>query len=70
MTRPARWWLLSDLHLGITDDDPRRPGKVLPEFLRREVLAACPRLPIGIRTLCGTTCSPMSAAIWAVPAGS
>ena len=40
MSRPARWWLLSDLHLGMTDQDPRRPGEVLPEFLRREVLAA------------------------------
>jgi UDP-2,3-diacylglucosamine pyrophosphatase LpxH len=36
----ARWWLLSDLHLGVADDDLRRPGKVLPEFLQREVLAA------------------------------
>jgi UDP-2,3-diacylglucosamine pyrophosphatase LpxH len=35
-----RWWLLSDLHLGVSDDDPRCPGRVLPEFLRREVLAA------------------------------
>ncbi|MGY4542493.1 UDP-2,3-diacylglucosamine pyrophosphatase LpxH [Arthrobacter sp. UYNi723] len=40
MSRPARWWLLSDLHLGVSDDDPRCPGKVLPDFLRREVLAA------------------------------
>ncbi|MDI3211880.1 hypothetical protein [Arthrobacter sp. AL12] len=40
MSRPARWWLLSDLHLGMTDQDPRCPGEVLPEFLRREVLAA------------------------------
>jgi UDP-2,3-diacylglucosamine pyrophosphatase LpxH len=40
MSRPARWRLLSDLHLGMTDDDPRRPGRVLPDFLRREVLAA------------------------------
>lgn len=40
MSRAARWWLLSDLHLNVSDDDPRRPGRVLPEFLRREVLAA------------------------------
>ncbi|WP_077490254.1 hypothetical protein [Sinomonas mesophila] len=40
MSRAARWWLLSDLHLGAFDDDPRRPGRVLSEFLRREVLAA------------------------------
>ena len=40
VSRAARWWLLSDLHLGVSDDDPRRPGRVLPEFLRREVLAA------------------------------
>lgn len=40
MNHPARWWLLSDLHLGISDEDPRRPGSRLPEFLRREVLAA------------------------------
>lgn len=40
MSRAARWWLLSDLHLGVSDDDPRCPGRVLPEFLRREVLAA------------------------------
>ncbi|MHA7263343.1 hypothetical protein ACX80W_09105 [Arthrobacter sp. TMN-37] len=38
MSRAARWWLLSDLHLGASDDDPRSPGRVLPEFLRREVL--------------------------------
>ena len=36
----ARWWLLSDVHLGVSDDDPRRPGRVLSEFLRREVLTA------------------------------
>jgi UDP-2,3-diacylglucosamine pyrophosphatase LpxH len=36
----ARWWLLSDLHLGVSEEDPRCPGRVLPEFLRREVLAA------------------------------
>ncbi|WP_104137663.1 hypothetical protein [Arthrobacter sp. ZGTC131] len=40
MSRAARWWLLSDLHLGVSDDDPRCPGRVLAEFLRREVLAA------------------------------
>jgi len=40
MNRPARWWLLSDLHLGASDEDPRHPGKALPEFLHREVLAA------------------------------
>ncbi|MDP9984861.1 metallophosphoesterase superfamily enzyme, partial [Pseudarthrobacter oxydans] len=36
MNRAARWWLLSDLHLGISDEDPRRPGSMLPEFLHRE----------------------------------
>lgn len=36
MNRAARWWLLSDLHLGISDEDPRRQGSMLPEFLRRE----------------------------------
>ncbi len=40
MSGTARWWLLSDLHLGVADDDPRRPGRVLGEFLRREVLVA------------------------------
>ncbi|OUM40218.1 metallophosphoesterase family protein [Arthrobacter sedimenti] len=40
MSGAARWWLVSDLHLGVSDDDPRSPGKVLPEFLRGEVLAA------------------------------
>jgi len=40
VNRAARWWLLSDLHMGVFDDDPRCPGRVLPEFLRREVLAA------------------------------
>ncbi|TLM84191.1 hypothetical protein [Pseudarthrobacter sp. NamE5] len=40
MNRAVRWLLLSDLHLGISEEDPRRPGKVLPGFLRREVLAA------------------------------
>ena len=39
MSSPAQWWLLSDLHLGELDDDPRSPGSVLPQFLRREVLA-------------------------------
>ncbi|MUU71592.1 hypothetical protein [Pseudarthrobacter sp. GA104] len=39
MNGAARWWLLSDLHLGVSDDDPRRPSAVLPGFLRREVLA-------------------------------
>ena len=34
MSRTARWWLLSDLHLGVPDNDPRRPGTALPEFLR------------------------------------
>ncbi len=38
--RAGQWWLLSDLHLGLTDDDPRCPGRVLPQFLCREVLAA------------------------------
>ena len=40
MSRAARWWLVSDLHLDASDDDPRRPGRELPGFLRREVLAA------------------------------
>ncbi|MFC7847423.1 hypothetical protein ACFUTU_02990 [Arthrobacter sp. NPDC057388] len=39
MSRAARWRLLSDLHLNVSDDDPRHPGRVLAEFLRREVLA-------------------------------
>lgn len=43
MSSAARWWLLSDLHLGMSDDDPRNPGKVLPEFLRRKVLPASGR---------------------------
>jgi len=38
--RAGQWWLLSDLHLGMSDDDPRSPGSVLPAFLCREVLAA------------------------------
>lgn len=37
MNRSAQWRLLSDVHLGLTDDDPRHPGKVLPEFLDGEV---------------------------------
>jgi UDP-2,3-diacylglucosamine pyrophosphatase LpxH len=40
MSPAAQWWLLSDLHLGISDEDPRHPGRKLPGFLRREVLAA------------------------------
>lgn len=40
MSGTARWWLLSDLHLGVSDDDVRRPGRVLADFLSREVLAA------------------------------
>ena len=40
VSHAARWWLLSDLHLGATDDDPRCPGRMLPQFLCREVLAA------------------------------
>ncbi len=43
MSSGARWWLLSDLHLGVSDDDPRSPGRMLAEFLRREVLAASDR---------------------------
>ncbi|MFE5838095.1 hypothetical protein [Arthrobacter sp. NPDC056493] len=38
--RAGQWWLVSDLHLGMSDDDPRCPGSVLPQFLCREVLAA------------------------------
>lgn len=38
MSRAAQWWLLSDLHLGMSDDDPRQPGRALPGFLRGEVL--------------------------------
>ena len=33
MNHPARWWLLSDLHLGMSDDDPRHPGSTLPEYV-------------------------------------
>jgi UDP-2,3-diacylglucosamine pyrophosphatase LpxH len=40
VSRAARWWLLSDLHLGALDEDPRCPGRMLPEFLGSEVLAA------------------------------
>ncbi|WP_159617741.1 hypothetical protein [Arthrobacter zhaoguopingii] len=40
MSSGARWWLLSDLHLGVSDDDPRSPGRMLAEFLRREVPAS------------------------------
>jgi UDP-2,3-diacylglucosamine pyrophosphatase LpxH len=40
VSRAVRWWLLSDLHLGVSDEDARRPGRVLAEFVRREVLAA------------------------------
>jgi UDP-2,3-diacylglucosamine pyrophosphatase LpxH len=36
----GQWWLVSDLHLGMSDDDIRWPGKVLPDFLCREVLTA------------------------------
>ncbi|MET0915051.1 MAG: hypothetical protein ABWY81_02510 [Jiangellaceae bacterium] len=40
MSPPTQWRLLSDLHLGASDEDPRHPGSTLPEFLHREVLAA------------------------------
>ncbi|MBX7445738.1 MULTISPECIES: hypothetical protein [unclassified Arthrobacter] len=40
MSSAARWWLLSDLHLGLSDDDPRNPGKILPEFLAGKVFPA------------------------------
>ncbi|WP_115788317.1 hypothetical protein [Arthrobacter silvisoli] len=40
MSRVARWWLLSDLHLGVADDDPRGAGSALSGFLQREVLPA------------------------------
>ncbi|MDQ0662310.1 UDP-2,3-diacylglucosamine pyrophosphatase LpxH [Arthrobacter ulcerisalmonis] len=40
MSRAARWVLLSDLHLDVSDDDPRHPGRVLPEFIGREVRPA------------------------------
>jgi UDP-2,3-diacylglucosamine pyrophosphatase LpxH len=36
----ARWWLLSDVHLGKSYDDTRCPGRAMSDFLRREVLAA------------------------------
>jgi UDP-2,3-diacylglucosamine pyrophosphatase LpxH len=45
MSGGARWLFLSDLHLGVTDDDARYPGKVLSAFLRREVLSAPGPLP-------------------------
>ncbi len=48
MSRAARWRLLSDLHLGVSDEDPRRPGRVLPEFLHHDVLTAPGRGHIGI----------------------
>ena len=48
MSRAERWWLLSDLHLGVSDEDPRRPGSVLPDFLHREVLAASGRAQVLI----------------------
>ncbi|MDQ0680831.1 hypothetical protein QFZ30_004213 [Arthrobacter pascens] len=48
MNRPTRWRLHSNLHLGVSDDDPRRPGRVLPEFLRHEVLTASRSGYIGI----------------------
>jgi UDP-2,3-diacylglucosamine pyrophosphatase LpxH len=38
--RAARWLLLSDLHLDVSDDDPRHPGRVLPEFIRSQLPAA------------------------------
>jgi hypothetical protein len=34
MNGAAQWRLLSDLHLGVPEEDPRRPGRVLPRFLR------------------------------------
>ncbi|WP_411374816.1 hypothetical protein ACLH0K_17665 [Arthrobacter sp. MPF02] len=34
MSPAAQWWLVSDLHLDDSDEDPRCPGKVLPNFLR------------------------------------
>lgn len=40
MSGTARWWLVSDLHLGLSDNDPRCPAKMLSEFLNRQVLAA------------------------------
>ena len=48
MNHPARWRLPSDLHLGVSDDDPRRPSIVLPEFLHHEVLEASGSGHIGI----------------------
>jgi UDP-2,3-diacylglucosamine pyrophosphatase LpxH len=43
VSRAARWRLLSDLHLGMSDDDPRRPGRVLSEFLREVPAASGPQ---------------------------
>jgi UDP-2,3-diacylglucosamine pyrophosphatase LpxH len=40
VSRAARWWLLSDLHLDVSDEDPRHPGRILPEFIRHEFRAA------------------------------
>ncbi|MGO4193721.1 hypothetical protein AB4Y67_18905 [Arthrobacter sp. YAF17] len=40
MSLTAQWRLLSDLHLGVSDEDPRHPGTILPTFLHDEVLAA------------------------------
>ena len=40
MSGAVRWYLLSDLHLDVSDDDPRHPGRVLHDFLHREVLRA------------------------------
>lgn len=37
MSQAARWVLLSDLHLDVSDSDPRHPGRILPEFLGRGV---------------------------------
>ena len=39
----------SDLHLGMSDD-PRRPGKMLPDFLHHEVLPASVSGHLGILT--------------------
>ena len=38
MSLPAQWRLLSDLHLGVSDEDARHPGNILPAFLHNEVL--------------------------------
>ena len=37
MSHPAQWRLLSDLHLSVSDEDPRHPGNILPAFLHNEV---------------------------------